>query len=95
MHKTFRAVVILMLIVSATTEAELNKKSEAMFFVATNGNNSWSGKLPAPNKQKTDGPFATIVRARNAVRRIKAKRPLTKPVTVMIRGGGSRDENQG
>ena len=87
LHKTFRAVVILMLIVSATTEAELNKKSEAMFFVATNGNNSWSGKLPAPNKQKTDGPIATISRARNAVRRIKAKHPLTKPVTVMIRGG--------
>ena len=87
LHKTFRAVVILMLIVSATTEAGPNKKPVAALFVATNGNNSWSGKLPAPNKQKTDGPFATISRARNAVRRIKAKRPLTKPVTVMIRGG--------
>jgi len=38
------------------------------FHVATNGNDAWSGTLPEPNAAKTDGPFATLRRARDAVR---------------------------
>jgi hypothetical protein len=30
------------------------------FYVAPNGNDKWTGLLPAPNADKTDGPFATI-----------------------------------
>src|SRR5436190_19146000 len=33
------------------------------FFVATNGNDSWSGRLPSPNRAGTDGPFVTFKRA--------------------------------
>lgn len=36
---------------------------KADFYVATNGNDSWSGTLEAPNSDKTDGPFASIERA--------------------------------
>ncbi len=32
------------------------------FYVATNGNDSWSGTLNAPNGSNTDGPFRTISR---------------------------------
>ena len=85
--KMFRTTIILMLSVNILIKAELNKKTEAAFFVAKNGNNSWTGKLPEPNKEKTDGPFATIERARDAIRHLKAKHSLTKPVTVMIRSG--------
>ncbi|HHK41194.1 MAG TPA: hypothetical protein ENJ50_02150, partial [Planctomycetaceae bacterium] len=35
-------------------------------FVAPNGNDQWSGTLPSPNDSKTDGPFATLQRARDA-----------------------------
>jgi len=58
----------------------------ADFFVAIDGNDRWSGTLPSPNAAKTDGPFATIVRARDAVRKLKAE-DRTRPVTVMVRGG--------
>ena len=41
-------------------------------YVATNGNDAWSGKLPAPNQQGNDGPFRTLEKARDEVRRLKA-----------------------
>jgi hypothetical protein len=37
-------------------------------FVSLNGNDKWSGKLPDPNKQNTDGPFRTIERAKDEIR---------------------------
>ncbi|MFC1719227.1 hypothetical protein ACFL6S_36590 [Candidatus Poribacteria bacterium] len=60
---------------------------EATFFVSTDGNDGWSGKLEAPNAEKTDGPFATIARARDAIREMKADGGLSGPVNVMVRGG--------
>jgi len=63
------------------------KLSGAAFYVATNGNDAWSGTLPAPNGAKTDGPFATLGRARDAVRAAKGAKGLTAPVTVMLRAG--------
>ncbi|WP_448188114.1 carbohydrate-binding domain-containing protein [Azospirillum sp. sgz301742] len=38
------------------------------FYVATNGKDTWSGKLAAPNADGTDGPFASLERARDAMR---------------------------
>ena len=86
-HKMFGTAIILVLIINVPTKAKLNNKPEATFFVATNGNNSWSGKLQEPNTQKTDGPFSTIEGARDVIRQLKAQHSLTKPVTVMIRSG--------
>ena len=60
---------------------------EATFFVATNGDDHWSGKLAEPNTQGTDGPFATLTRARDAVRQLRSKGGPAGPVTVMVRGG--------
>ena len=68
----------------AHREAQL---AETTFFVATNGSDQWSGKLPESNKPRTDGPFATLEAARDAVRRLKEQSDLTAPVTVMVRGG--------
>jgi hypothetical protein len=52
------------------------------FYIATNGNDSWSGKLAAPNTEKSDGPFATIKRAQQAVLELKKNIyfPKEKPV---------------
>ena len=57
------------------------------FHVATDGNDAWSGKLARPNTQKTDGPFASPLGHRNAIRRLRARGPLTEPVEVIIAGG--------
>ena len=53
----------------------------ADWYVALDGNDAWSGKLSAPNPAKTDGPFATLAKARDAIRGVKEKR------TVHVRGG--------
>lgn len=58
-----------------------------VFYVSPKGNDAWSGKLAEPNKAKTDGPFATLSRARDAIRELKAKQGLKQPVTVFLRGG--------
>ncbi len=58
----------------------------ADFFVALSGSDSWSGTLPEPNVDGTDGPFATPIRARNAVRELK-KSGESGAITVMFRGG--------
>lgn len=53
-------------------EYNLENKT-ADFYVSTKGNDNWSGKLAETNAEKTDGPFATIERARIAVRELKQK----------------------
>ncbi len=58
----------------------------ADFFVAKDGNDSWSGTLPAPNSKKTDGPFASVAKAQIAVRNLINSNPK-RPLTVMLRGG--------
>ena len=58
----------------------------ADFYVAENGRDDWSGRLAAPNETRTDGPFATIERARDAVGKLK-KAAMEKDLVVLIRGG--------
>ncbi|MFA6134216.1 MAG: right-handed parallel beta-helix repeat-containing protein [Phycisphaerae bacterium] len=60
---------------------------EVRLYVSPSGDDSWSGKLEAPNSQRSDGPFATIQRARGAVRALKADGGLTGPVRVLLREG--------
>ena len=57
------------------------------FYVSTKGNDDWSGGLPEPNRAGTDGPFATVTRARDAVRALKASGALSAPVAILLRGG--------
>ena len=62
--------------------------AEQTLYIATTGNDAWSGTLPAPNDAKTDGPFASLTAARDAIRRLKAAQGGRKgPVRVQIRGG--------
>ena len=58
----------------------------ANFYVAPNGNDAWSGTVGAPNASSTDGPFATVVRAQQAVRALRKSSP-NLPLAVMLRGG--------
>ncbi len=61
-------------------------KDEIQFYVATNGNDEWTGKLSEPNKDNSDGPLATLNAARIKVRKYISE-GLSGPVTVWIRGG--------
>lgn len=42
--------------------------SAMKFYVAADGNDAWSGKLPAPNADQTDGPFKTLSKAAAAMK---------------------------
>ncbi|MFV2067117.1 MAG: hypothetical protein ACC645_09070 [Pirellulales bacterium] len=59
----------------------------ADFYVAPSGNDGWSGSWPKANADPTDGPFATLERARDAVRKFRSTKELSRPVTVQLRGG--------
>ncbi len=59
-----------------------------VFYVSSEGSDRWSGKLPAPNAKRTDGPFATLEKARDSIRELKVKSGgLKAPVTVYLRRG--------
>ncbi len=65
------------------------KPGPGIFFVCTNGNDHWSGRLPAPNRERTDGPFATLPGALKAVRGLKqhAEGGAATSPTVFVGGG--------
>ncbi len=56
--------------------------------VATDGRDTFSGKLARPNEAQSDGPLASLAGARDAIRALKQAGPLpTGGVTVLIQGG--------
>ncbi len=91
LSQTLQLAVLALTIAVGSTALLAAERHEANFFVAPDGNDAWSGRLPAPNVQGTDGPFAAVERAREAVRELKAldKRAGRRPrdIVVMLRGG--------
>jgi len=81
---------ILTFAIATTTEAVSGKPTPLHLYVAPNGDDSWSGRLPAPNAKKTDGPLATVEGAQKAVRALLHGKPPSKPITVLLRGGTYR-----
>lgn len=62
--------------------------AEKLLFVAKNGSDDWSGRLPQPNAEATDGPLATLAAARDAVRSLRdEKGQLPGSVKVVVRAG--------
>ena len=59
--------------------------AKAEFFVSPRGNDNWSGRLADP--ASIDGPFATITRARDAVRALHKTLKEPRPIRVVLRGG--------
>ena len=72
---------------TATLVAAESSDSPAItLHVAPSGNDAWSGTLPEPNPATTDGPLATIPRAQEIVRKLRAQGGPAKPIVVRIRG---------
>lgn len=68
--------------------AEVRAAEPIVFHVATCGNDAWSGKPAKPNNGNTDGPFATVERARDAIRSLKqaGKLPAGGVVVEILAG---------
>jgi len=63
-------------------------KGMVAFYVSPDGNDSWSGRFAEPVQGKTDGPFATLERARDAIRELKRSGPMPEGgVYIYLRGG--------
>ena len=60
---------------------------KADLYVSPAGSDAWSGTLAEPNAEKTDGPLATIHRARDLARALKGQAGRSTPVVVALRGG--------
>lgn len=56
-------------------------------YVATNGDDQWSGRLAQPNADRTDGPLATLPAALQAARQARQAGRAPEGVTVALRGG--------
>lgn len=56
-------------------------------FVSPHGADTWTGLSATPGDDGEQGPFATLERARDEIRRWKASGDLTEPVTVFLRQG--------
>jgi hypothetical protein len=85
MHSLYPAFLAILLV----TVCAASSSAEAVnLYVATDGRDDWSGRLPAPNRKRTDGPFATLERARDEIRKMKQASGIPEgDVTVRVRRG--------
>lgn len=81
-------IVSLCVLLGASALAAASPKVD--YFIAKSGNDGWSGRLAVPNVAGTDGPFASVQGARDAIRKMKMSSELKKPITVLLRGGTYR-----
>ncbi|MFC1737714.1 right-handed parallel beta-helix repeat-containing protein [Planctomycetota bacterium] len=78
--KNSQILVVVALSLLLCSFAKVAYTAEVALYVSPKGNDSWTG-------DSIDRPFATIQKARDAIRKMKQKGELKKPVTVYIRGG--------
>jgi len=57
------------------------------YHVAPAGRDAWSGRLAEPNKARSDGPFASLERARNALRADLKANAIPNGATVQVEDG--------
>ena len=75
-------------IVLAAVVLLFNPLCEAVtLHVAPAGRDNWPGTLERPNADGTDGPLASLQGARDVIRKLKSRGPLSEPVRVLVHGG--------
>jgi hypothetical protein len=69
---------LVILLLPRADAGEPGQTGGRVIHVSPTGNDRWSGARARPNQAGTDGPLATLVGARDAVRRIKAEGGLPR-----------------
>ena len=82
--KTLKLIICLIIAISLSSAALC---AEKVFYVSTKGSDSWSGAISKPSKSNTDGPFATLEKAKTAVGELNAKGISQGGVRIVIEGG--------
>lgn len=76
-------VALIMSLPSVGTSVAGDMADIATFYVASNGNDAWSGRLAEPDSNRADGPFATLAAACQAARQAGTQQART----IVIREG--------
>lgn len=75
-----------LLFTAALAAARLACAESLTLHLAPDGNDAWSGKLARPNAEHTGGPLATLVGARDAVRKARAAGAVESALVVVADG---------
>jgi len=59
-------------------------------YVSTQGRDEWSGRLATPRADGSDGPLATLEKARDTIRAQRADGTVTGGAKIVVRGGTYR-----
>lgn len=71
----------------------LPSEAAETLFVSPAGNDSWTGKIVVPNGDRSEGPFATLEAARDAIRRLKKRGGLPTGGVVVELAAGSYERS--
>ncbi|MBT7099446.1 hypothetical protein HN937_18875, partial [Candidatus Poribacteria bacterium] len=85
MHNLTRGFVMVVCAVLMTlSEAgTVSAQTATTLYVSTAGDDAWTGALPEPDADRSDGPLATLEAARDALRALRTE----GGATVIVRGG--------
>jgi len=73
---------------SMASTADRSSLKPASIYVSPAGNDTWSGKFSVSNTAKTDGPVATLERARDLIRELKRTKGLPQGgLVIEVKGG--------
>jgi len=84
---TARTTWLVFLVTVLALSSRADAATPVTLHVAPNGNDGWTGRLAAANPQGTDGPLATLLGARDAIRKMRAAGAEAAPITVLIQAG--------
>jgi len=86
--RTPRFCLLALALFASSAPAPAQGESSRALYVAPAGNDNWSGRLPDANPAHTDGPFATLARARDEIRRLRKTTDTSAlPTHIYLRGG--------
>lgn len=74
-------------VLAAAWFSAIAASAETTLYVSPRGNDAWTGRLSVANDARTDGPLASLAKARETIRTLRQQGALTGPVTVWLRGG--------
>jgi hypothetical protein len=74
-------------VIAAMFAVNLSAARAAELYVATDGNDAWSGTLAKPNADKSDGPVASLAGARDALRKLRSAKSVAGAVHILVADG--------
>ena len=74
----------------STTGSDSQGQPQDYFYVSSQGDDNWSGTLPAARPDGSDGPLATLEGAQQLIRQRNSQEESRNSVTVMVLDGTYR-----